>query len=80
MYNRIYIIYLYIECPHSGVIGNQVRILNDPVTVIGELQYNMPLRKARRRIAVSEPLVRKPAQYIIHWYLPQKVTNPYPCF
>lgn len=46
------------ECgwlPETGekIIGNQVRILNDPVTVIGERRSNCPLRnseKAGRRV------------------------------
>ena len=46
--------------PETGekIIGNQVRILNDPVTVIGERRSNCPLRnseKAGRRVwAISQ--------------------------
>jgi hypothetical protein len=44
--------------------GNQVQVLSDPVTVIGECGGDMPLCPwdMRRRRAHDDPKVRKPAE------------------
>lgn len=48
--------------------GNQVRILNDPVTVFGESVFIIPLhnpyRHVRRGEQAFDPRVRKPAWYM----------------